>query len=82
MGFSTLKVQENLVSQGKIHTITDDEFEDPSAQPFICTVLNIRYEKGGNKKPWKKWLDCVGQNMKANTDIIPKQSIIFGFKLW
>ena len=28
--------------------------------------------KGGYKKPWKKWLDGVGRNMKANTDTIPK----------
>ena len=25
-------------------------------------------------------VDGVGRNMKANTDTIPKQSIIFGFK--
>lgn len=60
-------------------------------EPFIGSVLDIndtrttvtiQWMKGSYNKPWKKWVDGVGRNMKPRIDQIPIQSILlFGFQL-
>ena len=73
--------------EGDLAVINIDE--EQTQQPFIGTVLRIeedeveiQWMRGGYNKPWKKWFDGVGKNIKANTDVIPKRAILlFGFKL-
>ena len=81
--YEDLKVDDLVV----VNLQDSAEWEEPFIGSVLhiddaCTEVTIQWMKGSYNKPWKKWVDGVGRNIKQRVDTIPIQSILlFGFQL-